>query len=72
MLASNIFYTELRDERLFIDFTNMYYTLVIVASILQLKEPRNIAFKIQSNRISEKFLNDVFSNCPFAWQDFVK
>lgn len=72
MLASNIFYTELRDERLFIDFTNMYYTLVIVASILQLKEPRNIAFKIQSNRISEKFLNDVFSNCPFTWQDFVK
>lgn len=34
--ASNNFYT----ESLFIDFPNMYNTLIIVISVLQLKEPR--------------------------------
>jgi hypothetical protein len=38
MIASDNFYTKFRVERLFIGFTNMYSTFVIVISVLQFKK----------------------------------
>lgn len=44
----------------------MYNTLVIVISVLRLKEPRKIAFSIQSNIISQYHSKYAFSNRPFV------